>query len=255
MKLRRPSWFAVLLTVFGVCAFVRLGIWQLHRATEKEQLLARFAQASDQPLQDFAAVAAKVGASAFPHLGEHGRYLGAREYVLDNQERHDRPGVVVFAPFLPCRGDACEHGDGRVLLLGLGFLARHGDMRELPPLPPLPQGEVDVRGLYMPPPGSGLRLGGDALVHQHDWPKLTTYIDLGEVGKDLGRDLYPRVLLLDADPATPYLRAWTPDVMPPARHRAYAFQWFSFAVAALAIFVVLHRVRDDNDDEDHHDAA
>jgi cytochrome oxidase assembly protein ShyY1 len=29
--------------------------------------------------------------------------------------------------------------------------------------------------------------------------------------------------------------------MTPARHRAYAFQWFSFALAAVAILLVLNR--------------
>jgi len=29
-------------------------------------------------------------------------------------------------------------------------------------------------------------------------------------------------------------------VMPPARHQAYAFQWFAFALAALILFVALH---------------
>jgi cytochrome oxidase assembly protein ShyY1 len=33
--------------------------------------------------------------------------------------------------------------------------------------------------------------------------------------------------------------------MQPARHRAYALQWFSFAIAAIVMFVVLHRVRHD----------
>jgi len=36
------------------------------------------------------------------------------------------------------------------------------------------------------------------------------------------------------------VRAWKPAVMPPARHQAYAFQWFAFALAALLLFVVLH---------------
>jgi len=39
--LRRPTWFAVALTVVGVLAFVRLGIWQLDRADEKDELLRR----------------------------------------------------------------------------------------------------------------------------------------------------------------------------------------------------------------------
>lgn len=254
MKLRRPSWFAVVLTLVGVLLFVRLGFWQLQRAVEKDRLLARFAEAAAQPLRDFDATAGDPAASAFPHLRAHGRYLRDRAYVLDDQIRHGRPGVVVYVPFLPCHDEDCVNGVGRVLLLGMGFIARNPGDRELPVLPPLPSGEVDVEGLYLPPPGGGLRLGGDALLQQEGWPKLTTFIDLDAIGRDLDRHLYPRVLLLDADPAVPYLRAWTPEVMPPARHRAYAFQWFSFAIAALVIFLVLHRVRED-DPENPDDTA
>jgi cytochrome oxidase assembly protein ShyY1 len=63
------------------------------------------------------------------------------------------------------------------------------------------------------------------------------------VAGDLGRTLYPRILTLDADPAAIYVREHTLDFgsMPPARHRAYAFQWFTFALAAVVIFLVLHR--------------
>jgi cytochrome oxidase assembly protein ShyY1 len=33
------------------------------------------------------------------------------------------------------------------------------------------------------------------------------------------------------------------SAMPPARHRAYAFQWFSFALAVVVILLVLNRKR------------
>ena len=254
MKLRRPSWFAIVLTVAGVLLFVRLGCWQLQRAEEKDQLLARFAEAAAQPLREFDAATGDSATIAFPHLRAHGRYLRDRAYVLDDQTRHGRPGVVVYVPFLPCHGEDCVNGVGRALLLGMGFIARRPGDRSLPELPPLPSGEVDVEGLYLPPPGGGLRLGGNALPAQETWPKLTTFIDLDAIGHDLDRRVYPRVLLLDADPAVPYLRVWIPEVMPPARHRAYAFQWFSFAIAALVIFLVLHRVRED-DQEKPDDAA
>jgi len=42
------------------------------------------------------------------------------------------------------------------------------------------------------------------------------------------------------------VRAWTPNVMPPPRHRAYAVQWFAFAIVALAIFVGQHWRKVDN---------
>jgi cytochrome oxidase assembly protein ShyY1 len=53
------------------------------------------------------------------------------------------------------------------------------------------------------------------------------------------------VLALDAEPSSIYVREHVLDFgdMPPARHRAYAFQWFSFAIAVVVILLVLNRKR------------
>ena len=126
-------------------------------------------------------------------------------------------------------------------MVDLGFLPRQGPQEALPDLPSVPQKEIALSGLYAPPPAPGLKLGGNPLNHETSWPKMLTYIDMNAIAADLHRQVYPRVLLLDPDAATPYVRQWTPDVMPPARHRAYAFQWFTFALAALVIFFVMHR--------------
>jgi surfeit locus 1 family protein len=234
IRLRRPSWFAVVLTLCGVAIFIALGIWQLRRAQEKEILLARFARAASAPVQPFAAVEHSAPANVYPRVRVRGSFAARRVYLLDNRMHAGQLGVDVFVPFTPDNRD-------RVLLVDLGFLPRQGVRESLPDLPPLPQREISLSGLYAPPPAAGLKLGGNPLTHETSWPKLLTYVDMNAIGTDLHRQLYPRVLLLDADPASPYVRQWTPDVMPPARHRAYAFQWFTFALAAVVIFFVMHR--------------
>jgi surfeit locus 1 family protein len=129
-----------------------------------------------------------------------------------------------------------------VLMVDLGFLPGNGTDKA-PQLPPLPTDEQTLQGLYEPPPGTGFEMGGNALVQQTQWPKTSIYLDLDQIASDLHAALYPRVLALDADPASIYVRVHTLDLssMPPARHRAYAFQWFTFALAAVVIFLVLHR--------------
>jgi cytochrome oxidase assembly protein ShyY1 len=227
----------VLLTVAAAVLFVRLGVWQLHRADFKDSLLRRYVAAATAAPVPFGQVAAAPPADAFPRVAVAGRYLADRIYLLDNPRHDARGGVEAYVPLvLP--------DQQRLLLVDLGFLPGTGNDRT-PQLPPLPQGEVRLHGLYLPPPGVGLELGGDALGRQAHWPKTTIYLDLAQVAQDLGRPLYPRVLALDADPSAIYQRAHAFDFssMPPARHRAYAFQWFSFAVAVLAIFVILHRKR------------
>ena len=233
---RRPSWWALLLTVAGALLFVRLGIWQLHRADFKESLLRRYAAAATAPLQDFAAVAATPPQDGFPRVRVHGRYLADRLYLLDNPKHDERGGVEVFAPFdVP--------GQSQLLLVDLGFLPGNGNGKT-PELPPLSDAPVDLHGLYVPPPPTGFKMGGNALARQTRWPKQSIYLAMDQVAGDLGRPLYPRVLALDADAASIYVRQHTLDLsMPPARHRAYAFQWFAFALAAVVILLVLHRKR------------
>ncbi|UGB37841.1 SURF1 family protein [Frateuria soli] len=234
---RRPAWWSVLLTVAVAALFVRLGMWQLDRAAYKESLVRRYAAAAAAAPAPFAPVALAPPADAFPRVAVHGRWVADRVYLLDNPHHDARGGVEVYVPLaLP--------GESRLLLVDLGFLPGSG-REPAPRLPPLPTGEVNLHGLYLPPPGVGLELGGDALAAQARWPKTTIYLDLPQVARDLGRPLYPRILALDAEPSVAYQREHAFDFssMPPARHRAYAFQWFSFAVAVVGIFLVLHRKR------------
>lgn len=216
--------------------FIRLGVWQLHRAAEKEQLLRRFATAATAPVRDFGAVAGSAHGYTYPHVRVRGRFLRDRAYYLDEQMHADAVGVQVYVPFRP-------EGAHRVLLVDMGWLRRHGpgDGAAGVDMPPLPVGTVTLTGLYAPAPGVGLRMGGNALAGQRTWPKTTVYMDFRQVAADLDAPVYPRRLLLDAQPGSAYVRAWKPTFMPPARHEGYAFQWFSFAGASLVIFYLLHR--------------
>jgi cytochrome oxidase assembly protein ShyY1 len=227
----------LLLTVAGALLFIRLGVWQLHRADFKEALLRRYAASVSAPLQDFAKVAEAPPADGFPRVRVRGRYLADRLYLLDNPKHDGRGGVEVFAPF-------ALRDQSQLLLVDLGFLPGNGNGKT-PQLTPLPSTEISLQGRYVPPPPVGFEMGGDALARQTSWPKNSIFLDPAEIARDLGHPLYPRLLALDADPASIYVRVHTLDFssMPPARHRAYAFQWFTFAFAAVVILLVLHRKR------------
>lgn len=240
MRVRRPSVFAVLLTAVGVAAFCALGVWQLRRAAYKETVLARFHDAASAPLVGLPDAHAKRELDAYPHVKVTGSLEGDHVYLLDNQMRAGRLGVMVFVPFKPA-------DSARMLLVNLGFLARMGpDTTTLPDIPPIPAHAVTLTGIYAPPPLPGLKLGGNPLPRERAWPKLVTFIDLRQIAADLGAAVYPHVLLADPDPHSAYIRTWTANVMPPERHRAYALQWFCFAIAAIVMFFVLHRVKRDD---------
>jgi len=207
------SWFAIALTVGGVLLFLRLGEWQLDRARAAQELLDAFGAAQHARLEDFSAVSADPPPARFPHVRVSGRYIAGLGYLRDEQVRDGKVGVEVIDAF-------AVDGSAALLLVDRGWIAWSRAAQATPPVPPLPDGEVSLAGVYAPFPGSGMRLGGNALVAQKTWPKLTLALDPAEIGADLGRPLLPRVLLLDPDAASGFVRTWTPAVMPPARHQA-----------------------------------
>jgi cytochrome oxidase assembly protein ShyY1 len=236
---QRPSWFAVVLTLAGIALFVRLGIWQLDRADEAQRLLAAFDAAPKAAFEEFAAVRSAPPADRYPHVRVRGRFLAERGWLRDEQVRDGKLGVEAYAAFV-VEGSEAPSGSGEALLVDRGWIAWSHERGTQPQLPPLPEGETELTGVYAPFPGNGVRVGGNALLRQQAWPKLTLAIDAQEIAADLQRLLLPRVLLLDTDAASGFARSWTPSVMPPERHRGYAVQWFAFAVAAIVIFVLLH---------------
>lgn len=233
----RPSAFAWALTAFGVAAFCALGVWQLDRAAQKRRLFAAFAHAAHAPLLDFSqARAVAKDAQRYPHLQVLGHFLRGRGYWLDEQFNADRVGVHAIGVF-------AIDGQPDLLLVDRGWVGWDHQPQTPPVVPALPAGELALSGLYAPFPGGGLRLGGNALPAQTTWPKLTLTLDAEAIAADLGAGLQPRMLLLDPEPASGFVRVWKPQVFPPERHIGYAFTWFCFAAVAIAMLVVTHWIK------------
>jgi cytochrome oxidase assembly protein ShyY1 len=235
----RPGAFAIVLTLIGVAAFVALGIWQIDRKAQKEQLLAAFANAPSSPTRDLADVRDTTDPSRYPHVRVGGNFLPDRGYLFDEQFHDGRPGVRVLAVL-------ASDADPRLLLVDRGWLAWNHASGTTPAIPSLTSENTQLTGIYAPYPGSGIRVGGNPLPSQTTWPKLTLHVDATEIAADLGKPILPRILLLDPDPNSGFVREWTPNVMPPQRHLAYALTWFTFAVVAVLIFITRHWRKVDN---------
>lgn len=234
---RTPRWYSWLLLAAGLALFLSAGRWQLHRAQEKTELLATYARNVNAPPRPFVALAAAaLDPGDTPRVNVSGHYLADRSYLLDEQPYRGRIGVHAIGVFAP-------DGDTRRLLVDRGWIEWNHAPGSTPNLPPLPEGQVSLTGLYAPLPRGGIALGGDALPAQSTWPKLTLRLDAQAIARDLGTPVYPRGLELDADPASGFVREWSLSTMPPERHLGYAFQWFALAATALVVFLGLHWTR------------
>ena len=230
----------VLLSLAFVLAlgFLRLGVWQLHRAAYKETLIASSQRvlAERHALPLASALDGKTGAGDYAWVAGEGRFLPSPVVRLDDQIRDGRPGIRVYRAFRP-------DGSARAVLIELGWRPMPSH-REIPAEPPPPNGEIRLSGLLSPPPAPGLLLGGSAVQRESDGSLLLIRLDPEQVAGALAirGGLAARVLRLDPAIRLGYARDLQvlSGPMTPQRHRGYAVQWFALAagltIASLIVF-------------------
>lgn len=226
-----PTLPLTLLALLLAALFVRLGVWQWQRGELRQAAAARFARGGDQVLELGTAGVAEL--PLYQRVSVEGELDGAHQFLLENRTFEGRAGYEVLTPLTPVAGP--------VLLIDRGWVPFAGRRSQLPDVSLKASGPVRLTGRIALLPSPGLRMGRAAPDTRGDWPRVTSYPDMGQLAAALGLSLGPRLLLLD--PAAPfgYVRAWQPPGLPPLRHFSYAVQWWSFALATLVLWVIVSR--------------
>jgi len=222
----RPSLMLSLILITLAAVFLRLGLWQLDRKAEKAALFDRFQTAPSLGIEQ-----ALSDQLEFARVEAFGKYDPMRHLLQDNRIWNGRAGVHVLTPF--------QLADGRWLLVNRGWLPLPPDRSSLPDVPTEPAVRT-IRGRLVAPAAAGPRLGDADVLFSDRWPQLLTYFDLEGASNALGAPLQPWLVQLDADDPSGFGdRQWSPAVMGPAVHGAYALQWMALAITALVIWAML----------------
>jgi len=217
------------LAVLLCIAFVGLGRWQMQRAQVRQQEWDGFARGADQVLPLGAAKLENI--ARFARVSLTGHLRPDRQFLLDNRSHAGEPGYEVLTPL--------ELADGRALLIDRGWVAFTGSRARLPDIAFAPADAVTLIGRVDDLPSAGLAFGRAPPALSGSWPRLTAYPSMRELSLALGRTLQPRIVLLDPGAAEGYVRDWQPPGLPPARHWAYAIQWWCFALTLIVLWIVL----------------
>lgn len=231
MSFRPPVW-AVLLVLVGVAAALRLGVWQLDRAAEKQELVAAHADASAAQPVALDPDSPAPSPDAMRRVRVEGRYLAAPQLLLDSQSRGAQPGARVWSLF--------ELSSGGMILVDRGWVPLEVDRSR--PLPALPvDGAVTaVSGLWRSLPAAGLRVANPEVCSSTAALRRVQYPRIDELRCLTAAPLADGLLLLDADAVGGFDRDWTPDAHSHRTHLGYAVQWFAIALTMLIVFVVLN---------------
>lgn len=226
----RPAWWSVAPTVLLGALFVSLGLWQLGRAQDKRALQAAFEHAGAGMHLSLSADARAPDTLETHSAEARGRYDAGRQILLDNQPRDRVPGYRVWTPL--------QLDGGGWLIVDRGWVAADPDRRKLPVIA-VGTAPRAVHGYWRPLPRPGLRLAADACSPTPQaFPRVLSFPTREQLACVLGAPVADGVLLLDASLPDGFVREWAlPNPVPPARHYAYAAQWFAFAATLLFLFV------------------
>jgi len=217
----------LILTVLVFIALVKLGFWQSNRALEKEQRLARIEQLKLQKplsLRQVNLLTEKENINDMPILVE-GVFDKQTVFLLDNQVNKGRLGYRVYQVLAV---------EGSTVLVSLGWVKGSINRQKLPNIAPL-SGKHLIRG-HVRLVEIGMQLQKQAF-SEIKWPLRIQQVELDKLSILIDRQLLPFVIYLDRNEEIGFEKNWQPIVMPPEKHRAYAFQWFSLAIAWLILMV------------------
>lgn len=220
------GWSLVFLVVFAL--FIRLGMWQVHRADEKKALQ----EAQEQRVRD-EPVALRGDESSPDDLRYRrvlvaGEYDAAHQFLLDNQVHAQSPGYHVLTPLRIT-------GSDRAVLVNRGWIPWGAERTHLPDLA-LRETVVRISGMADRFPGVGLRLRG-AEIPAPGWPSLVQVAEPERLAERLGYKILPYQVLLDDTAGEGYVRAWHETRLTPEKNLGYALQWFLFAAVAAAFYL------------------
>lgn len=222
----------LLAALAGIALGVRLGLWQLDRASQKTALQAAIDSRRAMPPIEVAELATEALLAAAQHhrpVRLAGRWSAAHTVFLDNRQMDARPGFFVVTPLvIGPNGDA--------VLVQRGWVPRDPIERtRLPPVP-TPDGEVRLLGRIAPPPSRLLEMAAES-----EGP-IRQNLDLDAFARETGLRLRP-LSVVQLEGTDNLARRWPAPATDVAKHHGYAFQWFALAALIALLYVWFQLLR------------
>jgi surfeit locus 1 family protein len=199
-----------------------LGFWQLEREDEKRELLSQKANRLTFAPLDVAELPEQGDLEGVPVrlVGEYHEPV----LLLDNKVLDGKVGFEAHQLFLD--------NTGLYFLVNRGFVPMGRTREDQLKLLKVHDKPADILGrIYQP--GSQILLLADQNQTLDEFPVIVQHIDVKKMIAALGERVYPLVIRLEVEQLGSLPRYWPSTVMSPEKHKGYAIQWFSMALAVL----------------------
>ena len=227
----RRRWWITLATCLGVALTVRLGIWQMSRAHEKQARHDAIVAQQQAPVLTLQTLLSTPAAFSQMHrsVNLRGQWMPNFTVYLDNRYMDGQAGFWVLTPL---RLDATH-----TVLVQRGWVPRNFEDRTQLREVNTPLQDVDVNGRLSPPPSAMYALSTDAEAQEPGLAqsRIRQNLDLEKFSGETGLDF--KAVVLQTDAASDGLRRDWPEITAGVeKHWGYAFQWFALATTQLLLY-------------------
>jgi len=215
------------LIIATLVLLISLGFWQLDRADEKRAIEDQIASANSGDVELINSVEF-LKDKEYYHVRLQGSYIGAKQFIYDNQIVDQISGYYVLTPFI-------LKGASKAILINRGFIPWSGRRDKLANVDIGEKlTEVKVQ-ISIPVKRMELKVSETT----GDFPILIQALDLDEMSAIASLDLGSVVGLLSPESENGFVRQWEPYTGSIERHIGYAIQWFLMALVLAFIGIRL----------------
>jgi cytochrome oxidase assembly protein ShyY1 len=230
----RFNWLIAVCVLLFAGGLVRLGLWQLDRASEKIELQRSFQQSGEQEATPILEVpVAGLEFDMIQHQNRRvalrGHYLNDQSIFLIYQTYQTQIGYEIVTPFQLDEGDL-------IVMVSRGWSGIN-DYKALVSSLPRIEGPLLLEGqIYVP---TAQQASQTNIVQEVTWPLVTRYLNMDELQPWFQSTLFPYVVRLAENQPGVLIRHWPVVLVDSGRNFSYALQWFAMAIAVIAVSLIL----------------
>ncbi|OJA01045.1 hypothetical protein BEV13_00855 [Rickettsiella grylli] len=212
-----------MLTLFFLFSLlVYLGFWQIDRGNSKRHFQKMVNQrASSRPIHLNQIKNIDLEKNYFPGI-MHGHFDNQHTFLLENRIYLHRIGYEVLTPFF-------LNNQPKAILVNRGWIPQGMNRKQIPKISALDK-PLKLEGLIVFPHKT-FRFFNP--INEKGWPKKIQSIHPDFLKKN---NFQPFLLVIQTKKPYSFRPLWHPILLQPARHYAYAFQWFGLSITLLIAF-------------------
>ncbi len=230
----RFNWMIALCVLLFAGGLVRLGLWQLDRASEKVDQQRSFQESGQQEATPILEVpVAGLEFDLLQHQNRRvslrGHYLNDKSIFLIYQTYETQIGYEIVTPF--------QIDESNLIVMvsrGWSGISNYDELvSSLPEIggPLLLEGQI-----YVPTVKQAAQKN---IAHEVTWPLVIRYLNMDELAPEFQSELFPYVVRLAENQPGVLIRHWPVVLVDSGRNFTYALQWFAMAIAVIAVSLIL----------------